>query len=174
MHIEGSRIMKLGIKSILCAVVFPVIWASACKSDDTTSPAVPADVEELRAALAAYTSLGLAKSAGYSTAITDCMSNGDEGAMGVHFGNTSLFDAKTDRLQPEVLIYEPGTNGEMSLVGVEFLVPYAALAKTSPAPVLFGQQFSQNDVFGVWALHVWTHRTNPSGLFASWNPRVHC
>ena len=21
---------------------------------------------------------------------------------------------------------------------------------------------------------VWTHRTNPSGLFTSWNPRVHC
>jgi hypothetical protein len=40
--------------------------------------------------------------------------------------------------------------------------------------VLFGQKFSQNEVFGVWALHVWTHRTNPRGLFAPWNPRVHC
>ena len=94
--------------------------------------------------------------------------------MGIHFGNTALFDATVDRVHPEVLIYEPGTNGEMSLVGVEFLVPYAALPKTSPAPELFGQKYQQNDVFGVWALHVWTHRTNPSGLFASWNPRVHC
>ena len=94
--------------------------------------------------------------------------------MGVHFGNTALFDAVADSLHPEVVIYEPGTNGEMSLVGVEFLVPYAVLPKTSPAPLLFGQKYSQNDVFGVWALHVWTHRTNPSGLFASWNPRVHC
>jgi hypothetical protein len=27
---------------------------------------------------------------------------------------------------------------------------------------------------GISVLPVWTHRTNPSGLFASWNPRVHC
>lgn len=65
---------------------------------------------------------------------------------------------------------EPGT----SLGPVEFIVPFAVLPKTSTPPILFGQQFAVNDVFGVWALHVWTHRTNPSGLFASWNPRVHC
>jgi hypothetical protein len=166
--------MKISIKHVLYALVLPTIWVAACSSDDTTAPAAPAGVEELRQSLAPYTSLTLAKAAGYNAAITDCMSNGDEGAMGVHFGNTTLFDATTDRIHPEVLIYEPGTNGEMSLVGVEFLVPYAALPKTSPAPELFGQKYQQNDVFGVWALHVWTHRTNPSGLFASWNPRVHC
>ena len=27
---------------------------------------------------------------------------------------------------------------------------------------------------GVWGLHVWTHRINPKGTFAPWNPRVHC
>ena len=166
--------MKSIIRAALCGALVPVIWAVACTNDDATSPALPQGVEQLRASMAPYASLSLAKNAGYSAAITDCMSNGDEGAMGVHFGNTSLFDAVTDSLRPEVVIYEPGSNGEMSLVGVEFLVPYAVLPKTSPAPVLFGQKFSQNDVFGVWALHVWTHRTNPSGLFASWNPRVHC
>jgi len=166
--------MKIIIRAILCAALVPVVWAGACTNDDATSPALPQGVEQLRASMAPYASLSLAKSAGYSAAITDCMSNGDEGAMGVHFGNTALFDAVVDSLHPEVVIYEPGTNGEMSLVGVEFLVPYAVLPKTSPAPMLFGQKFSQNDVFGVWALHVWTHRTNPSGLFASWNPRVHC
>ena len=94
--------------------------------------------------------------------------------MGVHFAKTALIDGTADPLHPEALIYEPGTNGEMSLVGVEFIVPFAAVAKTAAAPSLFGQQFLPNDVFGVWALHVWTHRANPSGLFASWNPRVHC
>jgi hypothetical protein len=168
------KTMKTVIRIALCAAVVPVVWAAACKSDSTTAPAEPQGVEQLRASLAPYSSLALAKNAGYSAAITDCMSNGDQGAMGVHFGNTSLFDATSDALRPEVLIYEPGTNGEMSLVGVEFLVPYAAIAKTAAAPELFGQKFQQNDVFGVWALHVWTHRTNPTGLFASWNPRVHC
>ena len=167
--------MKINMKYVLAALLVPAVWAVACSNDDTTAPPIaPAGVDELRQSLAPYASLTLAKAAGYGTAITDCMSNGDEGAMGVHFGNTTLFDANADRLHPEVLIYEPGTNGEMSLVGVEFLVPYTALPKTSPAPVLFGEKFQQNDVFGVWALHVWTHRTNPSGLFASWNPRVHC
>jgi hypothetical protein len=169
--------MRISVRSILAAAIIPLAWAGACGGGNTTSPttsALPAGVEALRASLDAYTSLALAKKAGYSTAITDCMSNGDLGAMGVHFGNTAFIDAVADSLHPEVLIYEPGMNGEMSLVGVEFLVPYAALPRTSQAPVLFGQKFSQNDVFQVWALHVWTHRANPSGLYASWNPRVHC
>lgn len=146
---------------------------AACDDNPATRPVPPA-VQELRASLAPYSSLALAKTAGYSTAITDCMSNGDEGAMGVHLGNSSYIDGTVDPLRPEALIYEPGTNGQMSLVGVEFIVPFSALAKTSPAPVLFGQTFAVNDVFGVWALHVWTHRLNPKGTFAAWNPRVHC
>jgi hypothetical protein len=169
--------MKVCIRPILFAVLAPLAWAAACGGDNGTSPApesLPASVEALRASLDAYTSLALAKKAGYNAAITDCMSNGDLGAMGVHFGNPAFIDGVADSLHPEVLIYEPGTNGEMSLVGVEFLVPYAAIPKTGTAPVLFGRNFSQNDVFQVWALHVWTHRANPSGLFAPWNPRVHC
>ena len=128
----------------------------------------------LRASLDPYASFTLAKNAGYSTMITDCMSNGDEGAMGIHYGNTNFIDGTADAAHPEVLIYEPGTDGQLSLVGVEFLVPFTVIPKTGTAPTLFGQKFSQNDVFGVWALHVWTHRLNPKGTFAPWNPRVHC
>jgi hypothetical protein len=164
--------MKIGIRTTLFATL-SVIWAAACGSDSPTSP-LPKDVETLRASLDPYTSLALAKQAGYNTAITDCMSNGDEGAMGVHFGNTSLIDGTANPTHPEVLIYEPGANGDMSLVGVEFIVPLAIVPKTGPAPELFGQKFTVNDVFGVWALHVWTHRINPNGTFAMWNPRVHC
>jgi hypothetical protein len=148
--------------------------AIACHDDEATSPALPAEVATLRASLAPYASLTLAKSAGYNAPLTDCMSNGDEGAMGVHFGNPALIDGTADAGHPEVVIYEPGPSGEMSLVGVEFVVPFAIVPKTAAPPVLFGQRFVPNDVFGLWTLHVWTHRSNPSGLFASWNPRVHC
>ncbi len=165
--------MKVSIRSIPYVALVVLAGAWACRSDDATSPALPDDVEALRTSLAPYASLGLAKAGGYDTAITDCMSNGDEGAMGVHFANPSFIDALADAKHPEVLVYEPGTNGEMSLVGVEFIVPFAAVPRTAPAPVLFGQPFIANDVFDVWALHVWTHRINPSGLFALWNPRVH-
>jgi len=170
--------MKMSTRRVLLAALIPFLGtgASGCGSGggSPAEPTLPADVEALRESLAPYSSLALAKTAGYSTAITDCMSNGDQGAMGVHFGNNAFIDGTADALHPEALIYEPGTNGEMSLVGVEFLVPFAAVPKTAPPPVLFGQKFQVNDVFGVWALHVWTHRANPSGLFANWNPRVHC
>jgi hypothetical protein len=36
------------------------------------------------------------------------------------------------------------------------------------------QTFKRNEQFGVWALHVWLYRDNPSGIFADWNPRVSC
>jgi hypothetical protein len=166
--------MKIINRVILSVILLPIGMVWACGSETTTSPSVPPGVDALKATLAPYSSLALAKAAGYSTAITDCMSNGDLGAMGVHFGNTALIDGTVDANRPEVLIYEPGANGEMSFVGVEFVVPFAIVPKTATAPTLFGQNFIPDDVFGLWTMHVWTQRANPSGLFAPWNPRVHC
>lgn len=165
--------MTRSLRPIQLTALLVLVSATAC-GRSTTSPTVPPGVAALRESLAPYTSLALAKGAGYSTALTDCMSNGDEGAMGIHYANTNLIDAIADSLHPEALIYEPGANGEASLVGVEFIVPFAAVSKQSDPPVLFGRAFSANDVFGVWALHVWTHRINPQGTFATWNQRVHC
>lgn len=149
--------------------------ALACGgSDRTTAPRTNPDIDALRASLAPYTSLALAKAAGFTVALSDCMSNGDLGAMGVHFGNPARIDGTLNPMEPEVLIYEPGTNGDMSLVGVEFIIPFAIRPKSATPPTLFGQQFLPDDVFQLWGLHVWTQRANPSGLFAPWNPRVHC
>ena len=145
----------------------------AC-SDGTSPEREPQGVSALRESLAPYASFALAKGAGYSTALTDCVSNGDVGAMGIHYARTSLIDAVLDSLRPEVLIYEPGTDGESSLVGVEFIIPFSLLPSTATPPTLFGQQLMPDFTFQLWGLHVWTHRTNPSGLFAMWNPRVHC
>ena len=167
--------MTVRTRWLIALVIAPVLWGVACHDTDApTAPPIPPDVQALKTSLAPYSSLALAKNAGYAVALTDCMSNGDEGAMGVHWANPELIDARAEALRPEALIYEPGTDGQASLVGVEYIVPFALVAKTAPAPELFGQKFTQNDVFGVWALHVWTHRSNPSGLFASWNPRVRC
>jgi hypothetical protein len=162
------------ITSIIFAVILPFIWGESCGPNSPASAAPPRGIEELKASLAPFSSLALAKKAGYIVPITDCMSNGDEGAMGIHLGNQSFIDGTVDLVHPEALIYEPGTNGEMSIVGVEFIVPFTAVAKSAPAPTLLGQKFQANDIFNVWALHVWTHRANPKGTFAPWNPRVHC
>jgi hypothetical protein len=165
--------MKRSRRLVQITTMLSLAVAAAC-SKDSTEPGLPDGVLALRAALAPYTSLAIAKQGGYNTAITDCMSNGDEGAMGIHYAKTDLLDSKSDSLHPEALIYEPGTDGEASLVGVEFIIPFSAVSEQSPAPTLFGQRFTPNEVFGVWGLHVWTHRINPSGTFAMWNPRVHC
>jgi hypothetical protein len=166
--------MKITTSLRMVASALPIAFAAACSKSSSTVAPLPADVQALRASLEPYSSFALAKNAGYTTMLTDCMSNGDIGAMGIHYGNPAYIDGVADPLHPEALIFEPGNDGSLSLVGVEFLVPFSAVPKTAPAPELFGQKFVVNDVFGVWALHVWTHRANPSGLFASWNPRVHC
>ena len=167
--------MKLRLLTILVVPLLPLLLAGACGGNrGTTTIPVPDQLDALHASLEPYSSLALAKKGGYATQITDCMSNGDQGAMGLHFGNPTLIDSVSDARHPEVLIYEPGHSGEMSLVGVEFVVPFDVVPKTGRPPELFGQKFSPNDVFGLWGLHVWTHRTNPNGRFTSWNPRVHC
>ena len=167
---------RIGRTTIAAAFIALAVsgLAMSCSDDDVATAPLPLEVETLRSALDPYTSFALAQSAGFNATLTDCMSNGDLGAMGIHFGWPSRFDATLDPVKPEVLIYEPGEGGSLSLVGVEFAVPFTSIPKTGTPPTLFGQQFIPNDVFGLWTLHVWTHRANPSGLFSSWNPRVSC
>jgi hypothetical protein len=94
--------------------------------------------------------------------------------MGFHFGNTKLFDGSVRVDEPELLLYEPEQNGRMRLVAVEYIIPYAAHARTDAPPELFGQQFKQVDAFQLWGLHAWVWKDNPSGMFADWNPNVTC
>jgi hypothetical protein len=85
-----------------------------------------------------------------------------------------LIDGSVSVDQPELLLYEPEKNGQMRLVAVEYIIPYTFHPRSAEAPVLFGQQFQQNDTFQLWGLHAWVWAENPSGMFASWNPRVTC
>ena len=114
-----------------------------------------------------------AKRAGWSAPITPCMS-GPEGGMGFHYGNTTLIDGSLRVDEPELLLYEPDSNGRLHLVAVEYIVPYTFHSRSAAPPVLFGQQFKQNDTFQLWGLHVWIWKANPRGLFATWNPQVSC
>jgi len=162
-------------RSFLCGVLAAAGFGllAACGGSDAVSPE-PEGIAALRTAIAPYENLNTARSAGYNVALTDCMSNGAVGAMGIHYGKTSAFDGTLDSTSPEVVIYEPGPNATMQFVGVEFAIPFAVLPKTAVAPTLFGVRFIPNDMFQLWTLHVWTERANPSGLFSEWNPAVHC
>ena len=137
-------------------------------------PGVAAQLAQLRAVTAKYRTFASADSAGYSTRITGCMTDPQLGGMGFHYGKATAIDATADALEPEVLLYEPEPNGQLRLVAVEFIIPYALRPRDGPPPTLFDQPFVQNDAFELWGLHAWVWRHNPAGMFADWNPEVNC
>ena len=132
------------------------------------------DLATLRAAIAPFHLFEKATAAGWSTKITSCMEQAGAGGMGFHYGNVGLIDGSVQVDKPELLLYEPEKNGRLRLVAVEYIIPYAIHSRDAEPPVLFGQQFQQNDTFQLWGLHAWVFENNPSGIFASWNPRVSC
>ncbi|MDX1578074.1 MAG: hypothetical protein R3266_06300 [Gemmatimonadota bacterium] len=124
----------------------------------------------LRRATAPFHNFGKAQAAGYVALLTPCLEQLPDGAQGFHYGNPALIDGSVNLLEPEILQYEPQPGGHLRLVGVEYIVP---LSEPEPAPLL-GQHFHANPNAGIWGLHVWLWRHNPSGMFADWNPKVSC
>jgi hypothetical protein len=131
------------------------------------------DLAALRRVTAAFHDFDDAAAAGWSTQITACMESPD-GGMGFHYGNTALIDGTARVDQPELLLYEPESNGRLRLVAVEYIIPYTFHSRDAAPPVLFGQEFQQVDAFQLWGLHAWVWKNNPSGTFANWNPQVTC
>lgn len=150
-----------------------LIVAACTSRNETTGPdSLQRSVESLRSLTRSYQTLTQAKAAGYNVKVTDCMSD-TQGGMGYHFGNAAFIDGKVEELKPEVVMYEPASDGELKIVGVEYVVPFDQWTAPNP-PQLFGRAFARNEMFKVWALHMWIWRDNPDGLFASWNPAVSC
>jgi len=143
----------------------------------TLSKAQADDVEQvltvLRGLTHPYKSLNAAMAAGYNALLTPCMESPPAGGMGYHYGAPALIDGKVEPLKPELLLYEPQRNGDLLFVGVEYVVPYTAWTSHDP-PSLAGVPFHKNDVFGLWVLHAWIWKHNPSGILSDWNPRVTC
>ena len=134
----------------------------------------------VRAETEAYKDLAAAEAAGYGL-FHGCVSSAQGGAMGVHYANGDLVgDGEVDATHPEALLYEP-KQGEMRLVGVEYLV-FADdwNAKHQAPPVLNGQLFnyvSSPNRYGLpsfYELHVWAWKFNRTGIFADFNPSVSC
>jgi hypothetical protein len=136
----------------------------------------------------------VANATGYAP-VLGCVSGPDHGAMGVHYVNTSLINGETllsngqlDATKPQALIYEPQSNGELKLVGVEFIILASALPADA-APQVDGHLMLYIDGpsatrpkatpnrYGLPAffeLHVWAWKDNPQGSFVDWNNMVSC
>ena len=141
-----------------------------------------------KSATAPFHDLDKAVEAGYSVTVADlagitCIEDpAGSGTMGVHMLNPALLDATIDADAPELLVYAPKQNGELKLVALEYLViksVWEEAGNTSP-PALFGQEFMLTPAgnrYGLpdfYALHAWIWNSNPSGLFAPYNPSVSC
>ena len=135
--------------------------------------AVDRDVAAARAATEAFKALDNAVAAGYEPQVAQCVAHAPHGAMGFHHKNLALRDANLQIDKPEILLYERTADGQYRLTGVEYIVPFSAWSHSEP-PSIMGQNLKRADNLGVWYLHVWIWKANPSGLFADWNPRVAC
>ena len=111
-----------------------------------------------------------------------CVSGPDAGAMGMHFVNGKLVgDGELDPTKPEIVIYEPQPNGQLKLIGADFLVLADAWnAKHAGPPEMMGQLFHLFEApnrFGLpafYTLHVWAWKESPTGSFVNWHQNVSC
>jgi hypothetical protein len=141
---------------------------------DGLDPEIAAQIDALRLATVAFHSFDVANAAGWNIALSDCVES-PMGGMGYHIANMDQLTngGLMSVLRPEVLLYAPTEDGSMEFLGVEYIVPAPDWPHEHP-PEILGQQLHWNPVQEIWALHVWSARHNPEGIFADWNPEVSC
>jgi hypothetical protein len=180
-------------RSAFVATVAVTLLTAACEKSPSAAPledtatlsrgdnSIVAQDEVLRSvrqATARFNSTQQAIAAGYVPA-EHCVAHPVLGGMGYHWVNPGLLDGAFDARQPEAMLYERDRNGNLHLVGVEYIVLAGeGVDLAGPArPHLGGQPL---DIGGTpipvphWSLHVWIYKDNPSGIFAPFNPNVSC
>lgn len=179
------RALGLVTTATLAAAVLAPLSASAGPADDLRS---------VKVATAKFHSVTQGTKAGYGelrdAAGIACIDN-PAGGMGIHYVSGGLVgDPALTPTQPEVLVYEPGADGSMELVALEYVILESTWRADHPDPAdvpsLFGQDFERlagpnesepQNRYGLPAffeLHLWLWKPNPSGLFEDWNPDVTC
>ncbi|HEX6127740.1 MAG TPA: hypothetical protein VF071_01830 [Candidatus Limnocylindria bacterium] len=172
--------------------LLPALLAGALAASALTGVAAAGQsgVAALRNATAPFHNIETAMAAGYTVEVADlagitCIADPNgAGTMGVHYLNPALLDDAVNATTPELLIYEPQSNGTLKLVGVEYLVLKTAWEAANGAgaapPELFGEDFHlipAGNRYGLpdfYELHAWVWQPNPSGMFFEYNPRVSC
>jgi hypothetical protein len=149
---------------------------------DQIPPDTREQLREVRRATRAFRDVDVAKAAGYAPA-PECVDDPKYGGMGIHYANEKLIaDGKLDITRPEILVYQPTADGGRRLGAVEYFQVDGDqdLATADDRPSLFGMPFD-GPMLGHepgmpihYDLHVWLYKHNPAGIFAMWNPRVHC
>lgn len=143
-----------------------------------TDAGANADLAAARSATAHLQRFENAAPAGWDLQVTPCIEHPSLGGMGYHYGNLDYYlNGEANVLEPELLLYEPQSNGRLRLVALEYAVPFFAWdgdPDVDDPPQLFGREMNRSDERGQWELHVWLWKHNPAGMFEDWNPTVNC
>lgn len=165
--------MHTAIKLIsICLLLLLGISCSDSTSSDEDN--FESMINEIKDTTQNYHDVNNAKDDGWNVVMSPCVEHPTEGGMGYHYGNMDYIDGRINHLEPQVLLYQPLEGGELEFIGVEYIIPFEILSADSKAPELLGQKFHQNHELEIWALHVWTEKENPAGVFNDWNPNVSC
>jgi hypothetical protein len=204
MTINRKLICGLGVAVLLAGIGPPVAAIAVPPTSEPPTPVIeivplhdestPAqsdsvedDLAQVRRVTARFLDVAAAEEAGYELGwvngsgeriITGCVANPDAGAMGFHYFNAELMDdLAVDLLEPEVLVYAPGPDGELQLNAVEWV---ARGANSNPAgvsepPTVLGMPMHiLVPEVGFYITHAWVWQPNPAGMFEDWNPNVTC
>lgn len=124
--------------------------------------------------MARFQSVDSAVARGYRREVKECLVHEHHGAMGYHHVNPRLVDGKLELEQPEILLYERGSDRSYRLVAAEYIVPFSAWPRDSTRLYLLEQPLKRDDNLRIWYLHVWAWKPNPEGMFANFHPDVKC
>ena len=176
---KGDSNMKKVTFVVSHIMLAAVALSSVALAQDNPAASTSKLLQIVRNATVQYQDVNNATVAGYGPFL-GCVSGSDHGAMGIHYVNGGLLNGTLDPMHPQALIYEP-SNGQMSLVGVEFIVDAATWLKSnSGSPVLEGQTFqfvdspNRYNIPSLFESHVWAGRANPMGSYMDWNDNVTC
>ena len=138
--------------------------------DETCGQECRAQLAQVRAATAKYHDINQALLDGY-VQVSPCVALPTGPAMGIHYGNVpSMQDGVLNIEEPEILLYQPDSDGGLRLVAVEYMIPRNLVTQL---PQLFGHYFHSGPM-NTYTLHAWVWRNNPSGIFEDFNPNVTC
>jgi hypothetical protein len=131
-------------------------------------------IAELRRVTAKYHDVAVAVADGFSPVFTSCEEREGEVPIAIPYAHLDrLLDGVLDPSLPDALLYEPGKDGTLKLVGVEMVLPYPFWTAAEP-PRFLGVPLQREDELGVFGLHIWIWRHSPNGMFSIDNPRVSC
>jgi hypothetical protein len=163
--------------AVAAAAVAVAVVPSAVARGTTNDP-----LRQIRRDTAAFRNVDNATNAGY-VQFFGCVHEPLAGAMGIHFVNADLAgDTEVNIDKPEALMYEKKANGQLELLGVEYIAFKDAWDAAHPGepPTLFGLPFNtitSPNRYGVptfYELHAWAWKANPHGAHEDWNAKVLC